>query len=244
MKSLFIECNMGIAGDMLNAALWELIADKEGTLQEIKKIGIPKTNICFEKAVTCGISGTSAKVIIDGWEEGNPYPSGYDSHHKHKSLSEINSIIDGLNVSNSVKEKSKSVYSIIANAESKVHNADVSAVHFHELGMLDAIADVVVSSFLIDKLRLERITVSPINVGSGSVKCAHGVLPVPAPAAAEILKGVPYYKSEIKGELCTPTGAALIKAFADEFSQMPTMTVEKIGYGIGSKKFEQANFVR
>lgn len=239
MRTLFIECNMGIAGDMLMAALWELIDDKNNVIDEINSIGLPLTNIAFEDAVTCGISGTKAEVVIDGEEEGKTFHP-----HHHRNLSDVNSVINSLKVSDSIKDKAKSVYNIIADAEGKVHNTDAAVVHFHELGMLDAVADIVVCSLLIDKLAVEKIIVSPINVGSGTVNCAHGILPVPAPATAEILTGVPYYKSNVDGELCTPTGAAIIKAFGCEFSDMPCMAVEKLGYGIGSREFERANCVR
>lgn len=242
MKTLFLECNMGAAGDMLMAALWELTEDKETALECIHSIGLPHTCISFDNTVTCGISCTKAHVVIAGEEESHNHT--HNASHHHFTLSDVYEIIDGLNISDNVKEKSKSVYNIIAAAESKVHNTDVSMVHFHELGMLDAIADVVVCCFLIEGLNADKIVVSPINVGSGTVRCAHGLVPVPAPAAAQILIGIPYYKSNIDGELCTPTGAAILKAFADDFSDMPEMTVKSIGYGAGSKEFEQANCIR
>lgn len=242
MRTLFIECNMGIAGDMLMSALWELVDDKSAVLEKINSIGLPFTNISFENSETCGISGTRARVVIDGEEESEAVHAHHN--HIHRKLSDVNIVIDSLNVSDVIKEKAKEVYHIVAEAESKVHNADVSMVHFHELGMLDAVADIVICCFLIDNLKADKIVVSPINVGNGTVKCAHGILPVPAPATAEILKGIPYYKSGINSELCTPTGAAIIKAYDCEFSEMPLMTVEKVGYGIGRREFEQANCVR
>lgn len=242
MKTLFLECNMGAAGDMLMAALWELTEDKETALECIRSIGLPHTSISFDNTVTCGISCTKAHVVIAGEEESHNHT--HNASHHHFTLSDVYEIIDNLNISDNVKEKSKSVYSTIAAAESKVHNTDVSMVHFHELGMLDAIADVVICCFLIEELHPDKIIVSPINAGSGTVKCAHGILPVPAPATAQILIGVPYYKSNISGELCTPTGAAILRTFADDFSDMPEMTVKSIGYGAGSKEFEQANCIR
>lgn len=242
MKTLFLECNMGAAGDMLMAALWELTEDKETALECIHSIGLPHTSISFDNTVTCGISCTKAHVVIAGEEESHNHT--HNASHHHFTLSDVYEIIDSLNISDNVKEKSKSVYSTIAAAESKVHNTNASMVHFHELGMLDAIADVVVCCFLIEGLNADKIVVSPINVGSGTVKCAHGLVPVPAPATAQILIGIPYYKSNIDGELCTPTGAAILKAFADDFSDMPEMTVKSIGYGAGSKEFEQANCIR
>lgn len=242
MKTLFLECNMGAAGDMLMAALWELTEDKETALECIHSIGLPHTSISFDNTVTCGISCTKAHVVIAGEEEEQNHT--HNGSHHHFTLSDVYEIIDSLNISDNVKEKSKSVYNTIAAAESKVHNTDVSMVHFHELGMLDAIADVVVCCFLIESLNADKIVVSPINVGSGTVKCAHGLVPVPAPATAQILIGIPYYQSHISGELCTPTGAAILKTFADDFSDMPVMTVKSIGYGAGSKEFEQVNCIR
>ncbi len=242
MKTLFLECNMGAAGDMLMAALWELTEDKETALECIHSIGLPHTSISFDNTVTCGISCTKAHVVIAGEEEEKNHT--HNASHHHFTLSDVYGIIDSLNISDNVKGKSKSVYSTIAAAESKVHNTDVSMVHFHELGMLDAIADVVVCCFLIESLNADKIVVSPINVGSGTVRCAHGLVPVPAPATAQILIGIPYYQSHISGELCTPTGAAILKTFADDFSDMPVMTVKSIGYGAGSKEFEQANCIR
>lgn len=242
MKTLFLECNMGAAGDMLMAALWELTEDKETALECIRSIGLPHTSISFDNTVTCGISCTKAHVVIAGEEEEQNHT--HNASHHHFTLSDVYEIIDSLNISDNVKEKSKSVYRTIAAAESTVHNTDVSMVHFHELGMLDAIADVVVCCFLIEGLNADKIVVSPINVGSGTIKCAHGLVPVPAPATAQILIGIPYYQSHISGELCTPTGAAILKTFADDFSDMPVMTVKSIGYGAGSKEFEQVNCIR
>jgi len=230
---------MGIAGDMLMSALWDLIEDKIKVLKEINNFSLPYTDIAFDKVTSCSISGFRAKVIIDGQQEGD-----YETYKYHRNLGAVNDIIDTLSVSEKIKTASKQVYRIIAEAESKVHNQSVEQVHFHEVGMLDAIADVVLCNFLIDKLQIDKIIVSPINVGNGTVKCAHGILPVPAPATADILISVPYYKSDIQSELCTPTGAALVKYHADTFGNMPSMTVHKVGYGFGKKEFDTANCVR
>ena len=143
-----------------------------------------------------------------------------------------------------VKLNANAVYQLIAEAESHAHNMPVSDIHFHEVGSLDAIADVVAVCYLLKKIDAGKIIVSPVHVGSGQVKCAHGILPVPAPATAYILKDVPIYGGKIKGELCTPTGAALLKFFADSFGEMPVMKARAIGYGMGKKDFEAANCVR
>lgn len=241
MKILYIECNMGVAGDMLMSALWDLVDNKEKQLNIINSIGLPYTTVSFNKVNSCQITGYHAQVMVDGEEE---YANSSHHHHIHRKLADVNDIIASLNVKDSVKDKAKEIYALIADAESKVHGETVSMVHFHEVGMLDAIADVVVCSYLIDLLKIDRIIASPINVGSGNVKCAHGILPVPAPATAQILNNIPYYKSDIKSELCTPTGAAILKSFASAFGEMPITEVTNIGYGFGTKKFEQVNCIR
>lgn len=165
-------------------------------------------------------------------------------HHHHASLGDIKHMIEHLNVSDDIKKHVIEVYEIIAQAESKVHGKEVSMVHFHEVGMKDALADILGVVMLIDKLSVDRIIVSPVNTGFGKVKCAHGILPVPAPATAEILKGIPVYAGRFEGEMCTPTGAALLKHFADLYSNQPLMIIENSGYGCGNKEFEAANVVK
>ena len=168
----------------------------------------------------------------------------HEHRHEHHSLSDITAIIDSLDAPENVRSAAKKVYEIIASAESVVHGAPVDQIHFHEVGSMDAVADVAAVCLLLDMIKADKIIVSPINAGGGTVRCAHGILPVPAPATALILKGIPYYEGRIKSELCTPTGAALLKYFADEFGPKPEMTTDKIGYGFGKKDFEQANCVR
>ncbi len=159
-------------------------------------------------------------------------------------MADIQAIVDAMDVSNRVKKDVMEVYGLIGEAESHAHGVPVSEIHFHEVGTKDAVADVTAVCLLMEKLAPEKIVVSPINVGGGHVHCAHGILPVPAPATAYILKDAPIYEGHIKVELCTPTGAALLKHFATEFGAMPLMKVEKTGYGCGRKDFEQANVVR
>ena len=159
-------------------------------------------------------------------------------------MADIEHMISHLNVSDRVKENAKAVYRLIAEAECQVHGRDMEHIHFHEVGTLDAVADVVGNCLLMEMLGIEKVYASPVHVGSGTVKCAHGVLPVPAPATARILQGIPIYSEDIKGELCTPTGAALLKHFVSEFGSMPAMIVEKDGYGMGTKEFARANCVR
>lgn len=242
MKILYLDCGMGAAGDMLSSALFELIDNKKEFLENINLAGIPSVIVTAENSVKCGISGTHLRVKINGEEEGKS--CSYHSSHHHNSLTDIEHIINHLSMSEKVKKNVKAVYKMIAFAESKVHNAPVSEIHFHEVGALDAIADIAMFCMLVDLIGADKIVASPVNVGSGKVACAHGILPVPAPATAEILKGISAYSNGIDGELCTPTGAALLKFFVNYFSDMPCMAVDKIGYGMGTKNFETANCVR
>lgn len=306
MKTLYIECTMGAAGDMLTAALLELLPDKEAALAKLNAMGIPGVVFEAEPSAKCGITGTHMRVLIHGEEE-ESVPCGHthaqedhhehnhahehhhehehvhehhhehdhhvhthahayvqedahchdsdahdhahhhehDAHHQaHHGMAEIRSLIAELAVSETVKEKALAVYQRIAEAESKVHGAEVDQIHFHEVGSMDAVADVTAVCLLMELLAPEQVIVSPIHVGSGTVLCAHGRLPVPAPATALILEGMPIYGGSVQGELCTPTGAALLKTFADSFGPMPPMTVAKTGYGMGTKDFEQANCLR
>lgn len=248
MKTLYIECKMGAAGDMLTAALLELVDDKNEALNELNKIGIPGVAYTASSAEKCDITGTHVTVTINGVEEEIEH-SHHDGdhehhHHSHNSLADISHIIEHLAVNDSVKSHAIAIYTSIAEAESAVHGEPVSEIHFHEVGTMDAIADVIAVCYLIDKLQVENIIVSPINVGSGTVKCAHGILPVPAPATALLLRGLPTYSGTVESELCTPTGAAILAHFGREFKSMPTMATEKIGYGMGKKDFPVANCVR
>ena len=167
------------------------------------------------------------------------------NHHEHRSLSDIMAIIDGLPLAAKVADNARAVYSRIAAAEGRAHGCEVDLVHFHEVGALDAVADIVACCYLMAKLAPEKVVASPVHVGFGSVKCAHGVMPVPAPATAFLLEGVPVYSDGIiSGELCTPTGAALLRHFVSEFGPMPLMRVSATGHGAGRKDFPRANIVR
>lgn len=254
MKTLYIDCGMGAAGDMLTAALLELIPEEERVLFIIKmnNLGIPGVIVNAEVATKCGIQGTHVSVKVNGKEEGDEHHHDHDHEHHHdhehthhhSSMHDIEHIIEKLPLSEKVKTDVIAVYSLIAEAESHAHGKPVSEIHFHEVGTMDAIADVTAVCMLIEMLAPEEIVVSPIHVGSGQVRCAHGILPVPAPATAYILKDIPMYGGQIKGELCTPTGAALLRHFANKFGNMPVMSVTAIGYGMGKKDFEAANCVR
>lgn len=303
MKTLYLDCGMGAAGDMLTAALLELLPDREKVMEELNTLGIPGVEMACEKAQKCGIGGTHVSVQVDGGEESEEmYGGGYthgaahvhdhmhitheteDDHahghtheaeqihghehatheaehshehvheaehthghshtHHHSGLHEIEHIVSGLSLSERIRKDILAVFGMIAEAESHVHGVPVTDIHFHEVGTMDAVADITAVCVLMDRLAPDQVIVSPVHVGSGQVKCAHGILPVPAPATAYILKDVPIYGGEIRGELCTPTGAALLKYFASRFGVMPVMRTLAIGYGMGKKDFPAANCVR
>ena len=255
---------MGAAGDMLTAALLELLPDPDAFINKLNSLGIPDVKFTREIASKCGVTGTHISVTVHGEEE---HEHMHDHHHEHEHENEhehehhhhghghhhhhhtgmdgIRHIVtEHLDLPKKVASDVMNVYSIIADAESRVHGVPVDEIHFHEVGTMDAVADVTAVCLLINELSPDEIVVSPVHVGSGQVKCAHGILPVPAPATALILQGVPIYGGEIKSELCTPTGAALLKYFAARFGNMPPLTVSSIGYGMGKKDFERANCLR
>ena len=257
MKTLYLECAMGAAGDMLTAALLELTGDRQAFIDKMNAIGLPGVTVAAEGSVKCGITGTHVKVTVDGVEEeaGDAHDHHHEhhdhdhehhhhdhdhhhehdhdhheeeyvhhhhdhdhGHHHHASMADIEALINGLDVSDRVKADAKAVYALIADAESRVHGRPVTEIHFHEVGTLDAVADVVGVCLLMEQLSPDQVML--------------------------ILEGIPSYGGEIRGELCTPTGAALLKHFVSRFGNRPVMAVEAIGYGMGKKDFEQANCVR
>ena len=276
MKTLYLDCGMGAAGDMLTAALLELLPDQEEFVAKLSALGIPDVSVEREKMSKCGIGGTHITVKVHGEEEGeemhdhdhhdhghshdhgdhdhehfhehgdhgHEHSHDHDHTHHHSSMHDIKRIVHSLSVSDKVKHDILAVYGMIAEAESHAHGVPVTEIHFHEVGTMDAIADVTAVCLLMERIAPDQVIASPVHVGSGQVKCAHGILPVPAPATAYILQDVPIYGGEIKGELCTPTGAALLKYFVTRFGEMPVMKTEAIGYGMGKKDFPAANCVR
>ena len=253
MNILYFDCSMGAAGDMLSASLLELFPDRDAVVAELNTLGIPHVRFTAESAVKCGVTGTHMHVTVDGVEERDELPRhdhhhdhehGHEHHHAHSSMTDIVGIVSGLALPEAVRADILAVYQSIAQAESAVHGVEMTEIHFHEVGSMDAVADITAFCYLLRKLAPERVAASPIHVGSGQVKCAHGILPVPAPATALLLQGVPIYGGEIRGELCTPTGAALLKHYVNSFGPMPMLRTEKIGYGMGKKDFPAANCVR
>ncbi len=255
---LYLDLSMGAAGDMLTSALMELIDDKDAFVDKVNSLGIEGLNFSYETASKCGIYGNRVKVLIDGVEEESHdhhhehshsehehnHHHEHEHHHHHAHMSDIEAIIRGLNVSDNVKFTATEVYKIIANAESKAHNEPVSEIHFHEVGMKDAIVDIVAVCMLLEMIAPDKIVASSVRTGYGQVRCSHGIVPVPAPATSYIIEGIPVYSGDIEGEMLTPTGAALVKAFVDEYGLLPESMIIKQGYGVGHKDFKAANVIR
>lgn len=297
MNTLYLECGMGAAGDMLTAALLELTEDKQAFIDQMNALGLNGVRVEAEPMVKCGITGTHIKVTVHGEEEesldghehehvhDHPHEYAHDHfhhdhenlgeedsyhhhdndirgeeennphhdhdhehdhhHHHHASPGDIRTLIDSLPVSDRVKKDAKAVYDLIARAESQVHGLPVTEIHFHEVGTMDAVADVVGVCLLMERLNPDQVIASPVHVGCGTVRCMHGILPVPAPATALLLEGIPTYGGKVQGELCTPTGAALLRHFATSFGDRPVMRTRCIGYGMGKKDFDpHANCLR
>ncbi|MBR0113079.1 MAG: nickel pincer cofactor biosynthesis protein LarC [Clostridia bacterium] len=254
MKILYLDCGMGAAGDMLTAAVAGLLPDPDAFIKKLNSAGIPGVMTDLRESVKCGITGLHFSVFVDGdevWEhrhglhdDGHHHEHHHDHHHGGVMHRITHTVEDFEGVSDKVKKDILGVYSILAQAESSVHGVPVEEIHFHEIGTADALADITAACLAINELAPDEIVVSPVRTGFGKVKCAHGILPVPAPAAARILEGIPTYAGDIEGELCTPTGAALLKYFATRFENQPLMKAEKTAYGAGAKDFPAANCVR
>ncbi|MDD7224444.1 MAG: nickel pincer cofactor biosynthesis protein LarC [Lachnospiraceae bacterium] len=268
MRILYLDCGMGAAGDMLAGALVSLLSkeEQESFIKMINNIGVDGVKVSLSDDAKCGIVGKHFKVEIDGVEEHSHDVHEHEHHHEHEQEhghhhehhhhgkgpfpKELEAVAEKFNniladdVAIVGQSDIKGVYELLAEAEAKVHGKDVSEIHFHEVGMKDALIDIASVVYLMNKLKVDKVVVSPVNVGFGKVKCAHGILPVPAPATAELVKEIPTYAGRFEGELLTPTGAALLKYYADEFSYQPLMNVIKCGYGTGNKNFESANVVK
>ncbi|MDD6194276.1 MAG: nickel pincer cofactor biosynthesis protein LarC [Lachnospiraceae bacterium] len=242
MRTLYLDCSMGAAGDMLMGALYSLLPEEEqrNFIKRFGEMGLPEVELQVSRDMKCGIAGTHMSVVVHGTEE----DESRAHHHSHRTLDDVCTLIQNLQVSDKVKSDVTAIYQKIAEAESRVHNTSVAEVHFHEVGMLDAIADVTGCAMLMEQLEAERVVVSPINVGQGQVTCAHGVLSVPAPATVILLEDMLCYGGDVEGELCTPTGAALLSYYKTECGPMPVMKMEQVGYGSGKKDYPVANVLR
>lgn len=231
-RILYFDIVNGISGDMTIATLLDLGIPKEVFLEEINKLNLgDEFNINIQEENENGIVGTKVEVIT---KEVNA----------HRHLSDIYEIIDKSSLNEYVKENAKKIFMVIAEAEAKVHGTTIDKIHFHEVGAIDSIVDVVSACILVDLLCVDKIYATTVPVGSGFVKCDHGIMPVPAPATIEILKDVPIKLNTVKGECTTPTGAAIIKTLCDDFVDVLELEVKQIGYGIGHKKFEIPNILR
>ena len=238
---------MGAAGDMLMGALYELYPEKERFLADMNAL-IPGVKLEAEGVTRQGIAGTHMRVDIHGQEEGHErrrmHDHHQDHHHEHRSLADIHAMIDAFPLPEAVREKARRVYGLIAQAEAEAHGVEAGEVHFHEVGALDAVIDVTGVCYLLYLLAPDAVCASPVTMGSGTVRTAHGLLPVPAPATAKLLTGVPVTAGDIQAELCTPTGAALLRTFAGSWGAMPDGVIQGCGHGCGTKDFPRANCLR
>lgn len=224
MKTLYFDCFAGASGDMILGAMVAAGVDANYLREQLSLLRVDGFSINFETVNRSGLSATYARVETA-------------HEHKHRHLSDIKKIIEGSDLSENVKQLSVKIFTRLAEAEAHVHNEPVDHVHFHEVGALDAIVDVVGAAICFDYLKIDRFTCSPLHVGSGMVQMAHGRFPIPPPAVAELLKGVPFYSTDIKGELLTPTGAAIITTVCSDYGPIPQLSTESMGYGAGTREY-------
>jgi len=226
MKTLYFDCFAGASGDMILGALIAAGVEPEAFKQQLSLLGVSGYTIDFETVDRSGISATYARVQ-------NPH------EHVHRHLSDILKIIYSSRLSDSIKDRAAKIFARLAEAEARVHNEPVEQVHFHEVGAVDAIIDVVGAAIGFELLGIERYVASPLHVGSGTVDMDHGRYPVPPPAVAELLKGVPFYSTDIIGELVTPTGAAIITTVCAGYGPIPQLSLERVGYGAGTREYKK-----
>lgn len=232
MRILYYDCFSGISGDMNIGALLDLGVDQKYFVEELNKLGLEdEFDITVEKNNKKGISGTKFNVILK-----HHHHHHEEDHHHHRNLRDIEDIINKSSLKDSVKKLSLEIFYQVAKAEAKVHGEDIYKIHFHEVGAIDSIVDIVGAAIGFDFLKIDKVICSPIEVGYGFVKCAHGILPVPAPATAEILKDIPILAKNVPFEATTPTGAAIIKALCSSFTYEKNFKVHKVGYGLGTKE--------
>ena len=257
MKTLYFDCSSGISGNMVLGALTEIISDEQYLIEELKKLNTDGYKIEISKKVKNGITGTYINVIVDGKDEyGHEHHiheheehhngSEQHHHHEHRNLADVNKIIEESSFNEKVKDLAKRIFLRVAKAESKVHNKSLEEVHFHEVGAIDSIVDIVGTAILIDKINPDKIISSIVNDGYGFIECAHGTMSVPVPATSEIFanSNVKFRQIDVDTELVTPTGAAIIAELAEEFVNLPAMTTEKIGWGTGLKDLKIPNVLK
>lgn len=234
MNILFIDCGIsGIAGDMSLAAFTELGVDLSIVEQKLKTVIKEEFSLSAKKVVKKGISST--ELVIQTEEE----------KHAHRHYTHIKKAIEESELDDGEKETALKMFEVIGLAESKIHDSTLEKVHFHEVGGVDSMIDIIGTAIAYRFLHIDKVVCSPVAAGNGYIKIAHGLYPVPAPATLEILKSIPLRETEVQSELTTPTGAAIVHTLADEFGNMPSMKVKKIGYGAGTKDFgSHPNVVR
>ena len=227
MDTLYFDCFSGISGDMIVGSLLDLGLSLDELSAGLSRLNVRNFRLEAKKVVKGNIAATKFDVL-----------TGHE--HSHRSLSDIEKIISHSDFSPRMKDQTSRIFRRLAEAEAKVHHSTVDQIHFHEVGAIDAIVDIVGACLGFEMLGIETIYASDLNVGKGSVESAHGTLPVPAPATAELLKGVPVYSNRVQGELVTPTGAAILSTLCDGFGKLPLFRIQKIGYGAGTKDFKEA----
>ena len=230
MKSLYFDCFSGVSGDMILGALVDLGVDLETIKSELDKLGLTGYFLKAYKTKRGQISGTKVDVELTEMKS--------DSHRHGRHLSDIKKIIEESNLSDKIKKRSLNIFQKIGMAEAEIHDIPIEKVHFHEVGALDSIVDIVGSVVGVVSLNADKIYASSINTGEGMVKCDHGTMPVPAPATAKLLKGIPCYSSGVKKELATPTGVAILSEMVDEFVSLPPMKIQSSGFGAGGHEIE------
>ncbi len=232
MKLAYFDCFSGISGDMTLGALLDAGCDVAQLRQELRGLSVPGWELSAEKVWKNGMAATCVRVKTE-------------DQHKHRALSAILQILQDSHLAPSVRDRASAIFQKLGEAEARVHDVPIEKIHFHEVGAVDAIVDIVGACVGFHALGIEKFACSPLNVGGGTVKMAHGVLPVPAPATANLLQGKPTYSSGVQRELVTPTGAAIVATLCDSFGPQPSMTVSAIGYGAGAADLEgQPNVLR
>lgn len=258
MKTLYFDCSSGISGNMTLGALLEIVGDENYLLDELKKLNVDGYKIEISKKVKNGITGTYVDVILDDehhhhehddhlqHEYNHEHEHNHEHHHEHRNLNDVYSVIDNSSIDAKSKELAKRIFMRVAKAEAKVHHKSLEEVHFHEVGAIDSIIDIVGTAILINKINPDKIISSIINDGYGFIECAHGTMTVPVPATSEIFanSNVRFRQIDIDTELVTPTGAAIIVELSEEFTTLPAMVTEKIGWGAGFKDLKIPNVLK
>ncbi len=253
MKILYYDCFCGISGDMNLGALIDLGVEPDYLKTELAKLDLPEEyQLEINKETKNGISGTRVNVIlgseqatIEDSEIKHRHVHDVDSHkHCHRNLKDIEDIIRSSKLDEKIKNRSMEMFYLVAKAEAKVHQKDIHEIHFHEVGATDSIIDFVGAAIALEKLQVEKIMASTVQLGGGFVQCAHGIIPVPAPATVEILKGIPVATGIAAAETTTPTGAAILASNVDAFCDKIHFSIEKTGYGIGYRDLDIPNVLR